>query len=68
MSQLSSVERTTRIESFSTFFDRLSSHNPQREQMLKYVLNNQPFDEFKQKFSNVFRTIQQLDNDDFFNY
>ncbi|CAK92097.1 unnamed protein product (macronuclear) [Paramecium tetraurelia] len=35
MIQLSSVERTTMIELFSTFFDRLSSHNSQREQMLK---------------------------------
>ncbi|KAM3131881.1 hypothetical protein pb186bvf_016002 [Paramecium bursaria] len=35
MSQLSSVERTTMIELFSTFFDRLSSNHPQREQMLK---------------------------------
>ncbi|CAD8213112.1 unnamed protein product [Paramecium octaurelia] len=141
MSQLSSVERTTMIELFSTFFDRLSSHNPQREQMLKSLYqfkallyandagiekylhdlqgqksplkrdNSQtkksssirkeqeaisrhlkrktlgcgheieamdqsgeciiccgqsPFDEFKQKCSNVFRALQQLDNDDFF--
>jgi hypothetical protein len=35
MSSLNSVERTTMIELFSTFFDRLTSTHPQREMMLK---------------------------------